>query len=64
ARARDGLHAPVDGDGATERGGYRGTTHETSFYTQASMHPRTAALTLAGMGLVVAAGMRAWARRE
>lgn len=64
ARARDSLHAPLDGDDGMERGGYRGTTHETSFYTQASMHPRTTALTMAGVGLAVAAGLRAWAGRE
>ena len=59
-RARDNLHAPMDEGEGLERGNYRGTTHETSFYTQAARHPRVAALAAAGLGLAVAAGLRAW----
>ena len=57
ARAHDNLHAPLDSDGE-ERGSYRGTTLETSFYTQAAMHPRATLLAVAGIGLAMAAGLR------
>lgn len=60
ARAQDNLHAPSEQLEGVERGGYRGTTHETSLYTQASLHPRVTALAMAGLGLAVAAGLRAW----
>lgn len=59
-RAPDNLHAPTDALEGLERGGYRGTTHETSLYTQASLHPRMTALAMAGLGLAMAAGLRAW----
>jgi hypothetical protein len=64
-RARDNLHAPMDGGEGVERGHHRGTTHETSLYTQAALHPRVTALAMAGLGLAVAAGIRglgAWRR--
>lgn len=59
-RAPDNLHEPTDALEGVERGGYRGTTHETSLYTQASLHPRVTALAVAGLGLAMAAGLRAW----
>jgi short-subunit dehydrogenase len=59
ARARDNLHAPVDDAEGMERGDYRGVTRETSLYTQAALSPRATALAVAGLGLAVAAGVRA-----
>ena len=58
-RARDNLHAPMDVAEGVERGDYRGTTRETSLYTQASLRPRVTALAVAGIGIAVAAGVRA-----
>lgn len=63
AHHADNLDAPLDSDGA-ERGGYRGTTLETSFYTQAALRPRATLLAVAGLGLAVAAGMRMLGREE
>ncbi len=58
-RSRDNLHAPTEVAEGVERGGYRGKTLEHSIYTQAAMYPRVAALAVAGLGLAVAAGLRA-----
>jgi len=58
-RSHDNLHAPVDDAEGMERGDYRGVTRETSLYTQAALSPRTTALAMAGLGLAVAAGVRA-----
>ncbi|HEX5579933.1 MAG TPA: SDR family oxidoreductase [Gemmatimonadaceae bacterium] len=57
-RRRDNLDAPVDAEGDTERGAWRGTTYETSLYTEAALHPRATALAAAGIGLAVAAMVR------
>ncbi len=63
ARRHDNLWAPMDSDGATVRGGWRGTTHETSLYTTAALHPGATALAAAGLGIAIAAIARTVASR-
>ena len=57
-RRHDNLHAPLDADGGSERGAWRGTTYDTSLYTTAALHPRATALAAAGLGLAMAAVVR------
>ncbi|HEY8176664.1 MAG TPA: SDR family oxidoreductase [Gemmatimonadaceae bacterium] len=56
------LYAPVARDGG-ERGTFSGRVKKWSAYTQAVLHPRIATGTLAGVGLTIAAGVRALRRR-
>lgn len=55
---RDNLYHPTP-DAARERGRVDRRVHARSFYTGAVLHPGRAALAALGLGLAVAAGMRA-----
>ncbi|HEY0972532.1 MAG TPA: SDR family oxidoreductase [Gemmatimonadales bacterium] len=57
-RRRDNLDEPIDADGGSERGGWRGTTYETSLYTAAALRPGATALAAATLGLALAAMVR------
>ncbi len=61
-RAGDNLHGPADPT-ARERGRYPGPVLERSLYTSAALHPTRTALAAAGIGLAVAAGVRAMRTR-
>ena len=54
----DNLYEPVDQDGV-ERGSYDGKVLERSAYTSAALRPVAGALAAIGLGLAVAAGVRA-----
>lgn len=56
------LYEPLDDDGG-ERGRFEGRVRRWSAYTEAAVHPRAAAGILTGLGLTIAAGIRAL-RRE
>lgn len=56
---RDNLYEPARDDGGERGSSYGGPVLEHSAYTAASMHPRATLLGAAGLGLVVAAGLRA-----
>ena len=58
-RTADNLYGPVDPT-ARERGRYPGPVFEHSLYTSAALHPTRTALAAAGIGLAVAAGVRAF----
>jgi short-subunit dehydrogenase len=60
-RASDNLDGPADPT-ARERGRYPGPVFEHSLYTAASLHPARTALAAAGLGIAVAAGVRALRR--
>lgn len=61
-RASDNLYGPADPT-ARERGRYPGPVFERSLYTSAALHPTRTALAAAGLGLAVAAGVRAMRSR-
>lgn len=61
-RAHDNLYGPID-PMARERGRYPGPVLERSIYTSAALHPTRTALAAAGIGLAVAAGVRAMRSR-
>lgn len=56
------LYEPVEHDGG-ERGHFRGRVRKWSAYTQAVLHPRAAAGIFAGVGLTIAAAVRAFRRQ-
>ena len=58
----DNLYGPADPT-ARERGRYPGPVLERSLYTAAALHPTRTALAAAGIGLAVAAGVRAMRSR-
>jgi short-subunit dehydrogenase len=58
----DNLYGPADPT-ARERGRYPGPVLERSLYTTAALHPTRTALAAAGIGLAVAAGVRAMRSR-
>jgi len=57
-RRPDNLYGPAD-PSARERGRYSGHVLERSLYTAAALHPARTAFAAAGIGIAVAAGMRA-----
>jgi len=57
-RRRDNLYEPLDEDGG-ERGAYDGHVMKSSAYSTAAMSPLTSLVTVIGLGLAVAAGVRA-----
>jgi short-subunit dehydrogenase len=57
-RRRDNLYEPLDEDGG-ERGAYDGHVMESSAYSRAVSSPLTSVVTVIGLGLAVAAGVRA-----
>jgi len=57
-RRRDNLYEPLDEDGG-ERGAYDGHVMESSAYSRAALSPLTSVATVIGLGLAVAAGVRA-----
>lgn len=61
-RTGDNLYGPADPT-ARERGRYPGPVLERSLYTAAALHPTRTALAAAGIGLAVAAGVRAMRSR-
>ena len=61
-RASDNLYGPADPT-ARERGRYPGPVLERSLYTSAALHPTRTALAAAGIGLALAAGVRAMRSR-
>jgi NAD(P)-dependent dehydrogenase (short-subunit alcohol dehydrogenase family) len=56
------LYEPLDHDGG-ERGHFQGRVKKWSAYTESVLHPRAAAGILAGLGLTIAAGVRAIRRK-
>ena len=56
---RDNLHAPLPHDGGERGTNWPGAVRERSLYTTASLHPRATALAAAGLGVALAAGVRA-----
>ncbi|HEY9420396.1 MAG TPA: SDR family oxidoreductase [Thermoanaerobaculia bacterium] len=59
ARAEDNLFAPLDYDGGERGRNWQGRVKETSLYTRAALHPRTAALAALGIGAGLLMGARA-----
>lgn len=55
----DNLYRPLEDDGGERGSPGREHVRRTSAYTSAALHPRTTLLGAAGLGLVVAAGLRA-----
>ena len=58
-RRPDNLYAPIDLLDGVERGIYDGPVRESSAYTTAALHPMASALAAVGVGLALAAGVRA-----
>src|SRR5919202_861737 len=56
---RDNLSQPLEHDGGERGHNWTGRVKHSSAYTAAVLHPGTATLAAAGVGLVVAAGIRA-----
>jgi NAD(P)-dependent dehydrogenase (short-subunit alcohol dehydrogenase family) len=57
------LYEPLEHDGGA-RGHFQGRVKKWSAYTEAVLHPRAATGVVAGIGLTVAAGIRALRRRK
>ena len=64
AGRRDNLYEPLDDDGGERGRNWKGRTKSTSLYTAVALHPQTAALTAAGVGLAVATGWRTLRGRD
>jgi NAD(P)-dependent dehydrogenase (short-subunit alcohol dehydrogenase family) len=62
ADRKDNLYEAVEHDGGERGRTWKGRTKNWSLYTTAALHPRAAALAAVGVGLLVAAGVRARGR--
>ena len=60
---RDNLYAPLEYDGGERGRTWTGRTKGTSLYTYAALHPRQAAVAVATVGFMLAAGRRISRRR-
>jgi NAD(P)-dependent dehydrogenase (short-subunit alcohol dehydrogenase family) len=63
ARGRDNLFQPMPYDGGERGRNWQGRVKETSVYTRAALHPRTAALAALGVGAGLLMGARALRNR-
>ncbi|MDQ3699241.1 MAG: SDR family oxidoreductase [Gemmatimonadota bacterium] len=56
---KDNLYEPVEYDGGERGRTWSGRTKSSSLYTKAALHPEIAAVAAVGIGLLIAAGVRA-----